>query len=86
MHRSAKEVGHKSVLIVRLVRSQMRIFFLSAYHMISRDKFVNYLKQVSLSNVLEAFLCGSIFNKAQFCLGEKHTLVSNEYSSRYNRV
>ena len=38
-------------------------------------------------STFETLLCGSIFDKTSFCLGEKEgMLVNNECSAWYNRV
>ena len=63
--------GSKYVLVVRLVRSLLSIFFLSVHHSILRRKILNYLKCVLTLKTVEAFLDSSIFNKAVFCLGEQ---------------
>ena len=45
------------------------------------------MKQVLTSEAFEAFIHGSIFDKAAFCLGEKQgMLVNDECSSWYNKV
>ena len=45
------------------------------------------MKQVLTSEAFEAFIHGSIFDKAVFCLGEKQgMLVNDECSSWYNKV
>ena len=45
------------------------------------------MEQVLTPEEFEAFIHGSIFNKAVFCLGEKQgKLVNNECSSWYNKV
>ena len=76
------------VLIVRLVRSQLSIFFSNVSSKILRDLiFGGYLKAVLPMDTFEAFLRGSISNKTAFCLGAKQgMLVNNEGSSWYNRV
>ena len=66
-------VGRRSVIIVGLVRNPLTMVFLSIHvnHMIPRDElFVDWLKQVLLPDVFEAFVCSSIFDKAVFCLGQ----------------
>ena len=64
------------------------MFFLSVHHTILRDKiFWDYMKQVLTSEGFEAFIHGSILDKAVFCLGEKQgMLVNDECSSWYNIV
>ena len=48
---------------------------------------MDYLKTVLPPDAFETFLCGSIFDKTAFCLGEKQgMLVNDECSSWYNRV
>ena len=52
-----------------------------------RQHFLDSMKQVLTSEAFEAFIHGSIFDKAVFCLGEKQgMLVSDECSSWYNKV
>ena len=49
--------------------------------------FWDYLKEVLHLDTFEDFLCGSIFDKTAFYLGEKQgMLVKDECSSWYNRV
>ena len=81
-----KGVGHGSVLTWGLVRSQLSMIFTNVYHD-SQRLILDYLKKVLPLNIFEAFLCGCIFNKIAFCLGEKQgMLVNNECSSWSNRV
>ena len=48
---------------------------------------MDHMKQVLTSEAFEAFIHGSIFDKAVFCLGEKQgMLVNDECSSWYNKV
>ena len=45
------------------------------------------MKQVLTLEAFEAFIHGSIFDKAVFCLGEKQgMLVNDECTSWYNKV
>ena len=54
---------------------------------IPETKCLDYMKQVLTSEAFEAFIHGSIFDKAVFCLGEKQgILVNDERSSWYNKV
>ena len=55
---------HRSGLIVGLVRN--RSIFLNVHHMIPKLIFLDCLKQICPSNVFEAFLLGSIFDKLHF--------------------
>ena len=83
-----KGVGPKNVIIVGLVRSPLRMYFLSMHHMIPRDKiFLDYTRQILTLEAIEAFNHCSIFDKAAFCLGEKQgMLINDECSSWFNRV
>ena len=59
------------------------MFYLSVYHIIPKDKFLEYLKWALPLKDYDAFLLlrGSVFDKALFCLGEmKGMLVNNEHS------
>ena len=50
-----------------------------------KTKFLDYLKQVLLSDAFEDFMCCSTLDKTVFCLGEKQG-VNDDCSSWYNRV
>ena len=67
--RHNKGVGHRSVLIVGLVISQLSMFFLSMYisYDFQRLEFLDYLKTLLPPDVFEAYLHGSIFDKTTFC-------------------
>ena len=48
---------------------------------------MDHMKQVLTSEALEAFIHGSIFDKAVLCLGEKQGMLANDAcSSWYNKV
>ena len=84
-----KGVSLRSVLIVGLVRSLLSMFFLSMYHMIPKDKFLDYIcmKQIFTLKTFQPFNHSSTFDKAVFCLGEKQgMLINNECSSRYTKA
>ena len=52
-----------------------------------RFDFLNYLKMVLPPDAFETLLCGSLFDKTAFCLGEKEGMLVNvECSSWCNRV
>ena len=63
-------VGHRSVLIMGLVRSRLSTFFFNVQQLIPETNFLDDLKTVLPPDALEAFLCGSIFDKNSFCLGK----------------
>ena len=55
-----------------LIRTLLSMFFLEcASYDSQRQNFWDYMKQVLTSEAFEAFVHGSIFDKAVFCLGEK---------------
>ena len=63
------------------------MYFLSVHHDSQTIDFLDYLKKVFPPDAFKAYLCGSVFDKIVFCLGEKQdVLVNNECSSWYNRV
>ena len=63
------------------------VLFECASYDSQRQNFLDYMKQVLTSEAFEAFIHGSIFDKAVFCLGEKQgMLVNDECSSWYNKV
>ena len=75
-------VGYRSVLTVGLVRNQLSMFCFSVVHMIPRDNFFDYLKQILPPEVSEAFCHSRTFDKAVLCLGGKQdTLVKDECNS-----
>ena len=43
-----------------------------------RQIFGDFLKEVLFPDTFEAFLCGSIFDKTPFCLGEKQGMLLND--------
>ena len=53
--RHSKGMGHRSVLIVRLGRSQLSMFFLNVHHMISRDNFRTIRSEFFLQVHLKPF-------------------------------
>ena len=57
------------------------------YHTIPKEYFfLDYLKQVLVSDVFEAFVLHSIFDDS-ICLGEKQGMVvNNDCGSWYNRI
>ena len=58
--------------MLRLVRSQLSIFFWNIRHTIFvYRQFLDCSKLLLTLDTFEAFLCGSIFNKAVLLLGEK---------------
>ena len=60
-------VGHRTVLIVELVRNCLSVFFLSVHHDFQRPS-LDYLKQLLLLNACEVLPCSSIFAKAIFLM------------------
>ena len=61
--------------------------YIHKYIYMPETRFLDFLKTVIPPDAFKAFLCGSIFDKSAFCLGEKQgMLVNNECSSWYNRV
>ena len=68
-------MGCSIILIVGLVRNRMSMFCLSVVHMIPRDTFFDYLKQLLLPDDFEALFHGSAFDKAVFCSGDKQDML-----------
>ena len=63
------------------------VLFECASYDSQRLDLLDYLKTVLSLGAFKAFLCGSIFDKTVFCLGERQrVLINDEYSSWYNRV
>ena len=59
--------GHRSVLIERLVRNRLSMFFLNVHHYDSqRPDFIEYVKTVLPPDAFEAFLHGNILIKLYF--------------------
>ena len=52
-----------------------------------KTNFLDYLKQVLLSDAFENFILCRVFDKVLFCIGEKQgMIVNNGCSSWYNRI
>ena len=99
MH-STLQYFHQKALTVKQIHFLLKMTFLlfreiflppkKANYAIQKIKDINhatYLKEVLPPDTYEAFLHGSNFDKAAFCLGEKQgMLVNDESSFGYSRV
>ena len=80
-------VDHRSVLIVRLVRSQLSTFFECAPYDSQRQIVLDCFKQMFSWMCFKLFFLVVLSMKLCFFLGEKQgMLVNDECSSRYDRV
>ena len=59
------------------------VLFECASYDSQRQIFWDYMKQVLTSEAFEAFIHGSIFDKAVFCLGEKQGMLVNDECSSW---
>ena len=64
--RHANRVGHRSVLIVGLVRNHLNMFFLSVHHTIPKDNFLDYVKLALLPDAFKALPCSNFSIKLHF--------------------
>ena len=77
-------LGHRSVLMVGLVRSGLRIFFLNAHRKIPRDKFLDYLKEVLPLDTLKPIFVEVFSIRLHFVLKKARYVTMNECSSWYS--
>ena len=60
------------------IKSRLNIYFLNVHHTILKHNFYDYLKQVLLPDVFQAFIHHRVFDKIVFCLGEKQGMIVND--------